>query len=278
MIKRRELKEKKNDAVLPQNRIRLLMEIMRYDFALIADGGLLCALFSLPLIAVWTIAYFILIGGENITQQAVFSIFFYFGLISVPLFSVRYLARGAIFELYKKRAFNEGCFILDSFKNAIKQNLLRYALLGGGVGISFFAAAVGCSYFVIFANNAFAKGIGIGVCFLQLALCYSVCDVCLAQNCIYKLRLCDLIKNGISFTLMSFLPAILYFALSVMLPLWVCTLSIVAATAALLLYVTVADGFFAMVATLYCQRLFDLFINKENYPHLVGRGLYTDKE
>lgn len=277
-MKKKELKVKPNDATLPVSRKELFKDVLKDDFSLNVDCGLLCGLFSLPLFAVWAIAYFLIVAAAEANYQTVFSVCFYCGLVCVPCFGIRYLAKGAVYQLYKKRAFNEGCFVSSAFWQAIRQNFGKHFAAGAVVGVSFWLTAIGGVYFLVAASNSVAKGLGVGICLLQLIVVYCSTSFLLCQNCVYSLSFGNLLKNGLSFTFMRFVPCVLFFAVSVALPLWLCTLAVWAALIVLAVYITFAESLFALSATLFAHGVFDKYINQQNYPDLVGKGLYKQKE
>ena len=130
MFKYKGLKVKEGDADLPKTRKELFKTVVKDDFYLLAELSLLMLLFSLPLAAAFIGELLMISGAKPHDPAVVFSICFYSGLVEIPLFGVRYIARYASFGVMKKRAHNEAGYIGELFFGYLKKGALRGFLSG----------------------------------------------------------------------------------------------------------------------------------------------------
>lgn len=265
-------------AKLPKTRKQQLWDILKNDFSLIVNISLLCLLLSVPLLVVLAIEYMLITNVTNVTFNNVFPVVFYCGIASIPLWGIRYVARSSAFAVMKKRVFNEGAFVAETFWRNVKENFGTKFLCGVIVGVSCLISAIGTVYFGFVTGNSFAQGFGIGVSILQYAIVYVSAEYYLAQNNLYILRFADAFGNGIKLTFAKFLFTVVYFGIFVLLPLILVSLSVWGAVAVVSVVCIMLDGISVLVMTLYAFRQFDNYINKEHYPQYVNKGLFDDKE
>lgn len=277
-MNKRQFSPAPNDATLPKTRKELFRDVLKYDFALTVDLGLVIALFSVPLYALWLVALILLAGQAEPSLSSVFPVCFYGGLLSVPLFAVRYLGKGAAFEVMKKRAFNQGFYVWETAFSSVKNNAGKFLSVGVIVGVAAWLSLLGGVYSLTMVQSAVAKGVCVGLCVLLFAVVFCAASCALCQNAIYSLSVWQLLKNGVTFTFIAFLPAMLYFAVCVAVPFVVASLSIIAAVLVAIVFVTLVSGVSVCCCTLVCHGLFDKYINAAHYPELVRKGLFNEKE
>lgn len=265
-------------AKLPSTRKELFWDIVKNDFSLVVNVSLLCLLVSLPLLVVLVVQYMLLTSLQQPTVAKIFPVVLYSNLVSIPLWGLRYVGRNGAFAVMTKRAYNQGCFVAETFWQGIKEGFGKAFLLGVIVGASFVIATAGSIYVVYSTTNSIARGFGIGICLLQFAVFFCCAEYFCLQNNIYQLRFADLLHNGLSFSVIKFGQTVLFVAIFALLPFALCCVSAWVAIAVIGVYSVVADGLSVVASTICGLTTLDKYINESNYPELVGKGLNKDKE
>lgn len=271
---KRALKVSAKDAELPRTRAELFGRIIREDFYLTVDLSLVELLFSLPLIAVLFAGYAI-IASVEIKPQTVFPIVFWFALAAAVLCGIKYVGRNACFSVMKKRAHNEGCFIIPEILRSVKSSGGKSFLLGLIVGFSAFFAAAG-SVYMLFFSDTFFKWVAIGALTVLFLLFYCAAEYFMASENFYDLKFFVQLKNSMLFAVAKFPASLLFFALTVGIKFAAALFSFWAWIIVSLVFSLTLSGLSVAAATLYAHAAFDKYINEKNHPDIVGKGLLKD--
>ncbi|MBR5987724.1 MAG: hypothetical protein IK037_04065 [Clostridia bacterium] len=278
MFKYKGLKVKESDAALPKTRKELFKTIVKDDFYLLAELSLLMFLFSLPLAGAF-IGEILMIGGAaNKDASTVFSICFYCGLIEIPFWGLRYLARYAAFGVMKKRAHNEAGYIKELFFGFLKKGALRGFLAGCVLGLAVFAWQTASVFVIAYNANTWIKGLGIGATTLLFMLAYGAVEYFLSVDNFYRLKFGGALKNGFSFAVMHFPLTLLYFAVTMGLPFGLTLLSTWALLGVAAVFALWGDGLTVLAVTLFSHSLFDKYINSVYYADYINKGLAAQTE
>ena len=273
MFKHKALKGNEKDAALPATRWELFRTVIKDDFYLLAELSVLMFLFSLPL-GIAFAAELVLLGGiGSVTGAKVFSLCFYMGLAEIPLFGVRYIGRYAAFGVMKKRAFNEAGLIKETFFSVMKKGAGRGFFDGCIVGLVAFVWQIACVFVITFNTEAALKGLGIGGSTLLFLIVFAACESFLAVDNYYELPFRGSIKNGFSFAFAAFPWALLYFAVSMVVPLvltWLSTYALIGVAAVWALWL---DGVTVLAVTLFSHGQFYKYINSIYYIDYINKGL-----
>ena len=273
MFKYKALKVQEEDAALPRDRKELFKIILKDDFYLLAELSIFGFLFSLPL-AIGFIAELLFLGGVGKSDPAqVFSICFYFGLMEIPLFGVRYIGRYALFGVMKKRVHNEAGDIKVLFFDSLKKGSLRAFFLGCILGIVVFVWQIASVFVIVFNTNDVVRGVGVGGASLLFLIVFASCESFLAVDNFYVLPFGGSLKNGFSFAFAAFPLAILYFIVSMVIPLVLTLLSIYSLVAISALWALWFDAVTVLAVTLYSHKQFDKYINSIYYIDYINKGL-----
>lgn len=262
---------------LPQTRFKQLIDILKSDFSLVLELSLVIALFSLPLYVSLVFEYLSLSMLESITFEKVFSIFFYFSLIEIVCLSVRGIGKGAVYEVYRKRIYNEGCFIMPILFKAIKKNWYKYMLSYFIMGLSLMALKLGSLWIYFNASNVFARGFGIGVLVLYFFMRFSISNFSIHMENVYELKLLDKYKNSISFSFLSLFFNLPIFILFIVAPALLSLLGYIVLIIIIVLYAPFLEGFMALTQSIMMIRQYDKYIDKENYPDHYRLGLQKEE-
>lgn len=266
---------------LPSTRWGLLKDSYLHQWRIILSGSLLLALFILPLICL----YFVLsnlIGALDPSavnyHQSVFSLFFYLGLALIPFTMILYVGLSGSFSLAKRLSFLEGTLTTSDFFRGLKANWRRALIMGLIVGIALYGAGIGSLYLLLFVSSSpWIIGFGIGVLIFIAMVSVSAGHYFLLEECIYDNPLSASIKNAFLFTFMRLPINALFVLLSP--GIFIALMLINSITA----YIGMALSIFLSLAfilpfVIYANSLFDKFINREHYPELFRKGLYTKED
>lgn len=270
---KKEIKPCDKDAVLPKNRKELFFDILKNDTWLLVDISLMIALFSLPLIIALGGGYMLFTHIETPSQNEIFSIVFYLSIVLIPCMGLRYLSRAGAFGVMKVRCFNEACIFSAKYLRCIKENGKKFFLAGLVVGVSLFVFLVGSIWSLYSFTEPLARGVSIGICAVQLLFVYVCAEYSCTSFCVYELKFGEGFRNATFFFGTKILYSILYFLVTLVLPVAICLFSVWGAVAVAIFVCAFGDGVQVLVATLFSHSVFDRYINKDNYPELVGKGL-----
>ncbi|MBO4572613.1 MAG: hypothetical protein J5762_02455 [Clostridia bacterium] len=273
---RRILKIKEEDDKLPSTRKELFRRMIKDDAYLMIDLSLAETLFSLPLYVVFALEYAFLTGVEPKAGNF-FPIIFYMGLAAIICWGIKYVGRGAAFSVMKKRVHNEGCFITAELLRFIKTSGPKCFFAGVILGVSAFVAFSGSAY-LLMLSDTFLKWTATGVLILQFALFFGAAEFFAASESFYELKFFSQFKNSFSLAISGFFAVLLHFFVYFGIKFTAALFSPWAAIVAVMVCALYFNGLSVAVATLYAHRKFDIYINQENYPEYVDKGLLKKKE
>lgn len=260
---------------LPKTRWQMFWDIVKNNFSLIVNLSLLCSLFALPLIVVYTLMYTLTtsaLGGENAIAK-IFSTVFYLSIVAIPCYSVWFLGLNGAFAVMKRRVWNQGCVIRSTFWTSIKSG--KSALLGAIVGLVIALATVGSMYLLIYGADAIQQGLGIGICMILVVLFATTAMYFLSGNNLYDLPFSALFRNSFAFSWMALLRNLALNLVFLALPVFLIVLHPISAFITLFVIVMLLQGTAVCSWTLVSHSLFDKHINSQYYPEYVNKGLDT---
>lgn len=263
---------------LPSTRKRQFKDILKYDFALVVDISILQGLFTIPLIVLFIIQINILTSLSELSFELVFPVMFYFSLIEIVFFGIRNISRSATCGIMIKRIYNEGCFIIPTFYQKLKENGLKSFFMGFIEGLCFAIFVIVSTYLLYLPIKPVAQGLAIGM--LALLFMFSFLTLEYFNNFInvYELRFKDLIKNSYSLVFLTLFASLLYFVLVIIVPFSLILISRYLMILVIMINCLFYDGFSQLISSLYAINKFDKYINKDNYPDYVGKGLSKKEE
>ena len=270
---KREFKPAKENARLPKNRIELFKIIFREDFGLVLDMSLMQTLFSLPFYANLFITLFILTGLSDKTYNEITPLLFIMCLVNIPCLMLRYIGRIGIYNVAKDRVFNNSGFFFESFRDSLKENWAKGLFVGLINAIGLMIAIIGGMFFMQMSDIWVIRGLGIGVGVIIYFLIFASGEYMCSINNYYELRFKDGFRNSLSLTIMDLLFSLLFFVVEIILPFVLALFSNYALIGVLILYGIYFDGLIIIATTLRSHYLFDVSINKTNYPDYVNKGL-----
>ena len=266
----KETKLPTEDRLLPDTRLELLKDTLRYRFLDVVLLSILTGLFFLPLILWIVVATSLgLLDSSNIA-----SVLLTYG-IAILGFMIAGFGLGGTFYVCKKMAWGEGGVLGTEFLEGAVKNMGTSLALFGFLGILYFAIKAESAWMSLDETLPHAAKIcfsGLSYGLFLLCLCSSLFH--LAQSTIYEDRFLSLCWNSIKFLVGKVLTNIPVFLL-VLFPFFLMEfLPYLLATILSFFFLFLFwFGFSAFVFTLYAHSLFDKVINQNQFPEIVRKGL-----
>lgn len=270
---------------LPQTRVKQFFNAYKTSIGKLTNVNLLTALFALPLI-VWDFLASVYVNDfmKGLDIQTQFSYLLKMSLLQygteIPLIMLTFVGLSGAYYVIRKICWKAPVRLIKDFNAGIKNGYKQFLPLGAIAGVANFAINYLINFNLLTISNqtefVYVMAI-VGIALLALiglvALVFAM-----EQSSLYNLTFGKLIKNsliltfkrlfsGIGVTLLSLLPILLFKFMP-----WI-FVQIIGAC------ITVAFSIsFAITAqTVFCHGVFDVFINKQQYPDFVGLGLSKGK-
>ena len=266
----KETKLPTEDRLLPDTRLELLRDTLRYRFLDIVVLSILTGLFFLPLVL-----WIVLATSLGLLDPAsIASVLLTYGL-AILGFLIAGFGLGGTFYVCKKIAWGEGGMLAADFLEGAVKNKGTSLLLFGFLGILYFAIKVESAWVILdetLPHSAKICFAGLSYGLFLLCLCCSLFH--LAQSTIYEDRFLSLSWNSIKFLVGKILTNIPMFLL-VLFPLILMEfLPYLLATILSFFFLFLFWlGFASLAFTLYAHSIFDKAINQNQFPEIVRKGL-----
>lgn len=211
-------------------------------------------------------------------SDQLFSLVFYSMLIMLPCMLIGFIGLAGAFYTAKKMVWQEGISLASDFFQGIKENW-KHALINGVIfGLALFGLVVGGTYLMIYAPvHAVVKGIGLGALILFFLLFGMVVVLNFTQCVYYENSYAVTLRNSFSFLGLLNWRILLIYLLSTGTVVVLGLFNLITLTVGLLLF-AVFNSVVIILYTLISHYGFDKYINKEHYPHMVGKGLYKENQ
>jgi len=266
---------------MPHNRVQVFFDVLKLRFSTLMSAGALLFLFALPLMVVTVmrnlkVSEANLIVDEAERATAVFQTVNFFNFISVAAWAVAGLGFSGLFAVVRKLVWQRGILFFYDFFKGVKDNAVAFSV--------YFAVAAALNYLVqrCLRQTFFDDGL-----FVQAAVIASVAAAALyaptmsfslVQSTVYDL---GITKKFVNSFLISMRTAYTVFPVAV-LNLAPLTLLFIPNTVVFGVFLIVLPLIFApliaLFDTLYCDALLDKYINKDNFPEIVDRGIYRNAQ
>lgn len=262
---------------LPHNRKEVFFDLLAHRKMHLFT--LSCFVFMLFIPLAGELLYFNYLESAAITSdqsEYLFSLVFYSMLIMLPCMLVGFLGLAGGFYVMKKMVWQEGINISVDFFQGIKENW-KHALLNGALfGLILFGLVVGGSYLYIFAPvTPIWSGIGIGALILVFLFLGMVICLNFTQDVYYVNNYLITLKNSFRFLALINWKIFLVFLFSTGVVVALGFFNMITLVIGLFLF-AVLNSMAIALHTLISHEAFDKYINKENYPEMVGKGLYKE--
>lgn len=211
-------------------------------------------------------------------SDQLFSLVFYSMLIMLPCMLIGFIGLAGAFYTAKKMVWQEGISLASDFFQGIKENW-KHALINGVIfGLALFGLVVGGTYLMIYAPvHAVVKGIGLGALILFFLLFGMVVVLNFTQCVYYENGYAVTLRNSFSFLGLLNWRILLVYLLSTGTVVVLGLFNLITLTVGLVLF-AIFNSVVIILYTLISHYGFDKYINKEHYPHMVGKGLYKESQ
>ncbi len=268
---------------LPSNRREAFADVVKQRWLLLLRLGLIFCGFCLPLIiltftnATGTQTIYLQIASgtlaecDGLAQIAAFQVSS--ALMQIPCFALLAAGLSPVSLIVIKLSWQQGILFGADFRKSLKQDSLGAGLIGLLVGLFNFLSIYLKSLFAANAQD-FLSFAGFVSQFLFYIAVLPVFSLFVPLHSIYSDPIAKKVKHAFWLYIHS-LPQILIFCLiayGLLSPALIG--NPLANTAILLIYCCLVFPFLHLAWILYCNKLFDLYINRHYFPELVNRGLW----
>jgi len=277
------------EANLPHNRFGVFWDCLkvRYDIFLKTAGILF--LFALPLIV--AILFYVLNKNSLISnynnkvidfdtyRSSFMSNVLLFSAIQSVCFLILAIGVSGLLRIIKRLVFYESIQFKEDFLRGIKTNIKHTLLLFLLIAICYFFSFLLMELAIGSASNDFASTIIFFLpLFAFLTFLLPMFLIALAEIPIYNNSFGENLKNAMIFYVRKFyitFPCLIIFLSPIALLLIPNAYALVISFV-LVMLVLLPIEFIA--SHIYCTYLFDLYVNKQQYPQIVDKGIYRIKK
>ena len=263
------------EADLPSNRKEMFFDCYKQQFPLILRLGFLCLLLLLPMLVVLFFRdLYVLSALESLEKQTpenVAEIYtsanVVFGLMEMAAAEIFFVLLSGIMQIVRQLCWGEPVFFADDFKRGLKENALRFGLVGLVIAVLGYVVGLTAN-----SNYSFLLyGIFV-VVFVPLSIWI------LLQSLYYTLKWNKLIKNA-SVYFVRTLPVTIGMLAITVLPFYLVTSFVTDMLLKYLLLVVLAAIIvvpITMMWILYGLKTFDEYINKRAFSDMYRKGLRSE--
>lgn len=263
---------------LPHNRKEVFFDLLRHRKMNLFALSCFTFAFFIPLAV--DLFYFNFLENVAIANDKLdylFSLIFYSMLIMLPCMIIGFIGLAGAFQVTKKMVWQEGIVLASEYFQGIKENW-KHALINGVIfGITLFGLVVGSSYLIIFSMQMpILCGVGIGALVVIFLFFGMSLVIFYTQDVYYANTYMTTLKNSFRFLALLNWKVLVIFLLSTGAVIAMCAINLITLSIGLFLF-AVLNSVVIVLYTLVAHDAFDKYINKDNYPDMVGKGLYKDE-
>ena len=284
-------------STLPSNRWELFWDILKGNFGKLVGTNLLIILFFLPLVALIFFRYVSVttlasgmpytapfgVGYQAPTSLAgvAESVYYQANLIAFLFLPIAAIV-GAIglaggFHVMRNLVWTEGVFVSNDFWKGIKQNFKQICLILVIYSILFYISILGISlsdtYIASGAGNAWLYVVIKVLSIVALVFVSLIVLHMLPLAVTYELKFCQLLKNSVIITIANLFTSIIFIALG-SIPFIFLLFGDFMMGLATILIIIFGFSLLLLVWTVYCQSIYDKYINDKVAGAKKNRGIY----
>lgn len=266
---------------LPKTRAKQFWDVVKHQKLNMVKVAMLQTVFNAPLM-VWAVLYYLFLAAG---PSSIFQISVYAGLIMIPCVIIANIGLVGSFACMKKIAYADGGFASSSFFMGMKDEWKKGLVLGFLEGIAGALLVIGSVFMLtVTGTNAFVRGLGLAAVIILFLTMTMMNYYSLAQSACYSNGVGRVIKNSFLMSLMRYPKHLLLLLLHPGLITGLVIGSFCIPVAGeyvgigFLVIFSFINSFGILAWMLFILTSFDKFINKENYPEYVGKGLYKERQ
>ena len=267
---------------LPRTRWAQFKDLLKHQFLNLVKISCLQTVFNMPLL-VWAILFVILLTTVN--PEGTYVVILVGSGILIPCVAISNIGLSGMFYCLKRMAYSDGLFAASSYFVGMKEEWKKGLVLGLLQGLAAGVALAGTTFLYFYtAVNPWVIGLGITLLVILYFVMTMVNYYSLAQTAVYSNKTGVIIKNSFLMSLMRFPKHLLLFLLHPGLAItgyvgmcFIPSVGVILSYVWLALFV-ILNSIGLLAWMLFILTSFDKFINKENYPDYVGKGLYKESK
>lgn len=258
---------------LPSSRKEQFKTLFKYRFNFILKWGLILFAFFLPLLVSFLYKNFTVLGinsssiSEEEKASAYFSITIFSSLFTLLGLIVLSIGLSGLTKILKELIYDEPIFFKDDFKNGIKENIKSFLGIAIVTGLVNLITNLVSS---LFSNVAF---VGYVLAGMNFAFIYPLCLVCLCLSSIYTNSFLVTIKSSLLIYIKHFPSVFISFILLYGVTFIDYINIMIVKYVIYLVYLLFLLPIFIIVIYLNFIRIFDVDINKDQFPSYYRKGL-----
>lgn len=263
---------------LPSNRVSLFFEMLRIRFSGLIGLNLGCVLTSLPTI-VWTYLSFQVLlmnaNAENPVAGTLNGTILTYFLLLIPCLMISSIFSPGFIFILRNWARDQHTFTMSDFWDAVKGNWKHSLLLGCINGLSLLLTYVAYSYYGLMASAQ-----GSSFWYVPQMLVIILCCIWWMANMLitpmmvtYDMSFSTLVHNSIIMTLGRLPWSLLFWGLSIAIPLVILLFVPYGAAIAAVLYLIIGLSLTYFVYASYANSCFDRWLNPRIEGAQVNMGL-----
>lgn len=262
---------------LPKNRKEVFFDCLKMRYGIVFGVGLMCVFFALPLIICCMVRDLnlssLLAEGElyGLSQEQIYenyySIKVTYAMMLIPCFVILGIGISGVMFIIRQLIWYEGLFFFSDFFEGIRKNWREY-------GASFLVVGsynLGLTVINHPRISELLQGSAIGI---GAIIVFPLIIFVLLQSLVYKLNFIGSIRNSV-YMYMQNIAATLLVELCVLLPfvaVFIPQVIVKYLVLSVLILFLLPPALMGCV--LYGCSVFDKFINQNQYPELVNKGIY----
>lgn len=269
------------EEMLPSTRKELFFDFLKNHYADLIKIGLLLLLFLIPLFIVLVLQDVMLLNVNELYNQKeidlttykanILTIQFYTSIFEIPSIIFFFFGFSGILKLLKEYSFQEPVFFKLDFKNSIKENWKTFIILGLISAIILFIS----KWLLIFINNPFISYGQIGISFI---LYVPIILLFLTASLFYNGKKSIMLRSSCELYAKTF-PTTILLIIIIFLPLLLLLIpQTILKYAMLLICVIIILPITLFIWVLYCNYIFDKYVNAYFHLEVVNKGLYNKKK
>lgn len=257
-------------------------DLLKTQFLNLVKISCLQTVFNMPLL-VWAILFVIFLTTVN--PEGVYVVILVGSGILIPCVAISNIGLIGMFYCLKRLAYSDGLFAASSYFVGIKEEGKKGFAVGLLQGLVSGVVLAGATFLYFYAAvNPWIIGLGITLLIILFFVMTMVNYYSLAQAAVYSNNTGVVIKNSFLMSLMRFPKHLLLFILHPgLVIIGYVGFCFVPYAGIIISYVWLAlfalfNSIGLLAWMLFILTSFDKFINQENYPEYVGKGLYKESK
>ncbi len=283
MAKRKQAKIDFDVANLPATRRQLFGDVYKTRLSLIFDLGLVLLGFFLPVVAVSMLTQLhsadigYALAEDILSAEAAAAELMELrnavNLLLIPCLLLLSLGLAGVCQIVKNLAWQEGILFRADFAKGVRENWRSFCMTALIAGILNYC----CGYLfnIGFLRTGTGRDLGLAAVMAAGGIFALALPFVLIQSTLYNLSYGKKLVNGILLSMRTFFPTLGLLALN-LLPFGLLLIenSLVRICALLLLPLAVLPCL-VILDTLYVHSVLDTYINKDHFPEIYRKGLYS---